>query len=105
MEGIENVLAYFDMIDREDREIPDARIYERSRWIRAPRGNAGFFFPTAELGDLVREGEVLGKIVDPFTNQSFDISTPVDGEIIGMSVSQPVLSGYALFHVAWHDES
>ena len=32
-----------------------------------------------------------------------DVVSPMDGEIIGMAVSQPVLSGYALFHLAWHD--
>ncbi|MGI9232899.1 MAG: succinylglutamate desuccinylase/aspartoacylase family protein [Woeseiaceae bacterium] len=104
VEGVENVMAFFDMIDREDREIPGARVYERSRWVRAPRGFGGFFFPIASLGDVVAKGEILGKIVDPFTDESLDLSSPIDGEIIGMSVSQPVLSGYALFHVAWHDE-
>lgn len=105
VEGVENVMAYFDMIDREEREIPDARIYERSRWVRAPRGNGGFFFPKAGLGNAVNKGDVLGTIVDPFTDESFDVTSAVNGEIIGMSVSQPVLSGYALFNVAWHEEN
>ncbi|MCK5325528.1 MAG: hypothetical protein KAJ57_05955, partial [Woeseiaceae bacterium] len=83
-------------------EIPDSRIYERSRWIRAARGQGGFFFPTAELGDMVRSGDMLGTIVDPFTDASFDVISQMDGEIIGMAVPQPVLSGYALFHIAWH---
>ncbi|MGI9237326.1 MAG: succinylglutamate desuccinylase/aspartoacylase family protein [Woeseiaceae bacterium] len=104
VEGVVNIMAFFDMIDREDREIPDARVYERSRWVRAPRGKGGFFFPTAELGDVVNNGESLGAIVDPLTDESFDVTSPIAGEIIGMAVSQPVLSGYALFHLAWHDD-
>jgi hypothetical protein len=35
---------------------------------------------------------------------SFEVVSTVSGEIIGMSVPQPVLSGYALFHVAWHGD-
>ncbi|MDX1404983.1 MAG: succinylglutamate desuccinylase/aspartoacylase family protein, partial [Woeseiaceae bacterium] len=50
VDGVENVMAYLDMSNRPDREIPDSRIYERSTWIRAAAGNGGFFFPIAELG-------------------------------------------------------
>ena len=103
VQGIENVMAYLDMTDGLDEEVPDARIYEKSRWLRTPLGHGGFFFPTAELGNVVKTGDSLGAIIDPLTDESFDVLSPVDGEIIGMSVSQPVLSGYALFHLAWHD--
>ncbi len=102
VEGVENVMAYLDMIDREEREIPDTRIYERSRWVRAERSKGGFFFPTAGLGDVVEKGEKLGVVVDPLTDESSDVVASVSGEIIGMAVAQPVLSGYALFHLAWH---
>jgi predicted deacylase len=101
--GVENVMAYLDMTDQAEREIPDARIYERSRWIRTAIGNGGFFFPTAELGAIVRTGDSLGTIVDPLTDKSFEVISPIAGEIIGMAVPQPVLSGYALFNLAWHD--
>ncbi|MDX1406465.1 MAG: hypothetical protein R3192_18175, partial [Woeseiaceae bacterium] len=102
---VENVMAYLDMSNRPDREIPDSRIYERSTWIRAAAGNGGFFFPIAELGDEVRNGKLLGRIVDPFTDASFEVTSPLRGQIIGMAVPQPVLSGYALFHVAWHESN
>jgi len=99
---VENVLAYLDMTDRAEQEIPDARIYEKSRWVRAERGKAGFFFPSAELGAVVTKGDSLGVVVDPLTDESSAVISPIPGEIIGMAVSQPVLSGYALFHLAWH---
>jgi len=101
--GVKNIMAHLDMIERADREIPDARVYERSRWVRTAVGNSGFFFPTAKLGDIVRTGDSLGKIVDPLTDAVFEVISPISGEIIGMAVPQPVLSGYALFNLAWHD--
>lgn len=103
VQGVENIMAYLDMTDRVDREIPDARVYEKSRWVRAAFGKGGFFFPTAELGEFVKTGDVLGTIVDPLTDESFDVVSTFPGEIIGMAVPQPVLSGYALFHLAWHE--
>jgi hypothetical protein len=103
VQGVENVMAYLDMTAKADRKIPEARIYEKSRWVRAAAGKGGFFFPTARLGDFVRTGDSLGRVVDPFTDEAFEISSPVTGEIVGMAVPQPVLSGYALFHIAWHD--
>jgi predicted deacylase len=101
--GVENVMAYLDMTGRADQEIPDARVYEKSRWVRTSLGESGFFFPTAELGGIVTKGDSLGIIVDPLTDEKFEVTSPIPGEIIGMAVSQPVLSGYALFHLAWHD--
>jgi len=103
VDGVENVMAYLDMTDQPDREIPDARVYERSRWVRATLGHGGFFFPTANLGDDVEAGDKLGSVVDPLTDAELAVTSSIPGEIIGMAVAQPVLSGYALFHVAWKD--
>jgi predicted deacylase len=103
VEGVENVMAYLEMIDQEGAEIPDTRVYEKTRWIRAKTGQSGFFFPSAELGELIEPGQRLGQIIDPFTDESFDVMATIPGEIIGMALPHPVLSGYALFHVAWHE--
>jgi hypothetical protein len=103
VEGVENVMAFLGMTGRKDIEIPDARVYERTRWIRVPMSQGGFFFPSAGLGDVVEPGQRLGQVVDPLTDASFDIVSTEAGEIIGMALPQPVLSGYALFHVAWHE--
>ena len=97
-------MAYLDMTDRPEREIPESRIYERSRWIRVPRQSGGFFFPDAGLGAKVSKGEALGNIVDPLTDDVHPIVSSIAGEIIGMAFSRPVLSGYALYHVAWHTD-
>lgn len=104
VEGVENVLAYLEMTDRADVEIPDTRVYERTRWIRVATDQGGFFFPSAGLGDVVEPGQRLGRVVDPFTDASFDVLSTIPGEIVGMSLPQPVLSGSALFHVAWHED-
>lgn len=103
VQGVENVMAYLDMTDSVDQEIPDTSVYEKSRWVRVADGQGGFFFPSAELGEIVKSGDVLGTIVDPLTDASFEVAATFPGEIIGMALPQPVLSGYALFHLAWHE--
>ena len=102
-DGVESVMAHLDMIDAPEMEIPESRIYERTRWIRAAPNHAGFFFPSVAMGDDVDAGDLLGRIVDPLTDEIFEVTSTIDGEVIGMAVPQPVLSGYALFHVAWRD--
>jgi predicted deacylase len=102
--GVENVMAYLDITDNEDVEIPETHIYERARWIRVAVGEGGFFFPTAKLGDFVEAGETLGQVIDPYTDARYIVKSTVNGKIIGMAHPQPVLSGYALFHVAWHTD-
>ena len=102
-QGVRNVMAFLDMTDHEEQEIADTSVYERSTWVRVPLRQGGFFFPSAVLGDVVDVGDPLGIVVDPLTDQEFQVTATRAGEIIGMSVPQPVLSGYALFHVAWHE--
>jgi predicted deacylase len=101
--GARNVMAYLNMTDDSGHEVPDTRVYERSRWIRVPPDNGGFFFPDVVLGAKVEPGDELGQIIDPLTDEGFSIVSSVSGEIIGMAVPQPVLMGYALFNIAWHE--
>lgn len=103
VQGARNVMAYLDMTDDPDREVSDTRIYERSRWIRVPPDNGGFFFPDVALGARVEPGDKLGRIIDPLTDAEFAVTSTVSGEVIGMALPQPVLMGYALFNIAWHE--
>ena len=96
-------MAFLDMINAPDKEVPETRIYERSRWVRVPPDSGGFFFPNVSLGAKVKKGDTLGRIVDPLTDEEFTVVSTVSGEVIGMALPQPVLMGYALFNIAWHD--
>ena len=101
VQGVRNVMAYLGMTNEADTQVPETRVYEKSRWVRAGVGHGGFFFPAAELGSIVQAGDRLGSVVDPFTDEAFEVIAPIPGTIVGMAVPQPVLSGYGLFHLAW----
>lgn len=98
--GIESVMAYLGMLEGGRQiEVPDARIYTRTTWVRVPVGAGGYFFPTVELGQAVRRGDRLGTIIDPLTDRYTAVEADESGEVIGLAVAQIVLSGYALVHL------
>lgn len=71
--------------------------YYQSVWVRAQ--TAGILFSDSKLGDYVRPGQKLGKVTDPITNKVADITSTVNGRIIGMAVNQVVMPGFAAYHI------
>jgi predicted deacylase len=102
--GVRNVLVYLDMIPHSSADVARVRVFEKSKWVRAKRREGGFFFPSAVLGQVVKVGDTLGRVVDPLTDVEHTVTASIAGEIIGMAVSQPVLSGFGLFHIAWNEQ-
>lgn len=72
-------------------------VYYDSEWVRAENG--GILFSEIKLGDKVGEGEILGYVSDPITNEQHPIRSRSDGRIIGMAVDQVVMAGFAAYHV------
>ncbi len=98
--GIISILRYLEMLPTGTiMELPESKIFERSRWTRVPAGSGGYFFPTCSLGGPVAEGDELGYIVDPLTDEKTIVRASHSGEIIGFATPQIVLSGYALVHI------
>jgi len=72
-------------------------VYYDSTWIRAQHG--GILFSEIKLGATVSEGEVLGYVADPITNEQHPIRATSDGRVIGMAVDQVVMAGFAAYHI------
>ncbi len=72
-------------------------IFFESRWVRANDG--GLLVSHVELGQRVRPGEVLGRVIDPMNNRQTDIRAPFFGRVIGMAQNQQVLPGFAAYHL------
>ncbi len=71
--------------------------YYESLWLRAESG--GILFSEISLGDRVSKGDIIGMVTDPITNQSTNLISPVNGNIIGMAVNQVVIPGFAAYHI------
>jgi predicted deacylase len=102
VEGIRNVMAFLSMT-KERADAPHARVLADSHWIRVPRRQGGIFLPEVSLGAKVKDGQLLGTVTDPLTDQENEIRATSDGVVVGMALPQVVLSGYGLFHIGTLD--
>ena len=100
--GILNVMSDLQMLDMHETETIDGfkpTISQDEDWIRAAR--SGMLHPLVELGAMIKKGEVIGKISDPF---SADIAEPVkalnDGVVVGINNQPLIYEGQTIFKVA-----
>ncbi len=97
VKGIETLLNTLGMV-RKTRLWSDSEpVYYRSSWVRANRG--GILLSEVGLGSTVREGDLLGTITDPISNDSTRLYSPYSGRVIGMARNQVVMPGFAAFHL------
>ena len=68
-----------------------------SKWLRAPMGGLVRIFKSD--GSLVRKGDLLATVSDPFGDQAMDITAPFSGIIVGRAVMPVVNEGDAVFHI------
>lgn len=97
VEGVRNLLANQGMTNGKRRAVRRQQIFYNWHWVRANDG--GIFLATAKLGDHVQEGQVLGHVIDPISNERTEIVTPYAGTVLGMAVNQVVMPGFAAFYV------
>jgi predicted deacylase len=72
-------------------------VYYASKWVRVDNG--GILFSDVALGERVSEGELLGVVTDPISNQQHRIYAPTGGRILGMALNQVVLPGFAAYRI------
>jgi uncharacterized protein len=72
--------------------------YYSSSWVRADKG--GLLLSDVRLGRKVKQGDSLGTVTDPITNEQVQITAPYPGRVIGMALNQFVMPGFATFHIA-----
>ena len=72
-------------------------VYYASKWVRVDHG--GILFSDVALGERVSEGELLGVVTDPISNQQHRIYAPISGRMLGMALNQVVLPGFAAYRI------
>lgn len=95
--GINGVLDKQGMYSRSFIWGDPEPIYYKSTWVRAETG--GILFSDMDLDDNIKKGEQLGVVIDPITNETTPILSPIDGKLLGMAVDQVVMPGFAAYHI------
>jgi predicted deacylase len=75
---------------------PEA-VYYASKWVRVDNG--GILFSDVALGERVSEGELLGVVTDPLSNEQYRVYAPISGRVLGMALNQVVLPGFAAYRI------
>ena len=94
---METLLDNLGMIKRRRKWTEPQPVYYNSRWVRV--NNGGLLTTTVKVGAKVRHGNTLGIIVNPITSETYKILSPYNGRVLGMSLNQFMLPGYAAFNI------
>jgi hypothetical protein len=71
--------------------------FYESRWVRT--GAGGMLFTDVDLGDQVKAGQVLGRVIDPIGSTEHELIAPFAGRILGLALNQMVMPGFAIYHI------
>ncbi|WP_308991537.1 succinylglutamate desuccinylase/aspartoacylase family protein [Mariniflexile litorale] len=99
--GSKRVLKHLGMLNTSSKvTIPkkETVFINESRWQRA--SFSGMFRATIAIGSLVKKGDVLGHITDPYGKLNQEVKAPNSGYIINVNESPIVYQGDALFHIS-----
>lgn len=94
---METLLDKLGMVKRRRKWSEPQPVYYNSRWVRV--NNGGLLTTTVKVGAKVKHGGTLGIIVNPITSETYKILSPYNGRVLGMSLNQFMLPGYAAFNI------
>jgi predicted deacylase len=98
--SVENILKFLHVIPgepaRHGREEP--QFVRQGHWLRPRRG--GIYLPKATAGEMVKKGDLVGEIRDPFGETIETILAPHDGVVIGMRTYGTIATGQYAGNVA-----
>lgn len=97
LRGIMNVMRDLDMVTLKRKPPKPSVVLRSSAWVRAPY--SGVARPWVRLGDMVREGDVLGVVADPVGAEEYEMRASHDGIVIGRSNLPLAYEGEAVFHI------
>lgn len=99
--GIFSVMHAINMLDElpfKPRKKKEVYVANDSYWIRAKE--SGALISSKKLGARIKDGELIGKISDPFSKHFTKVFADKAGILIGQTTIPLVNEGDALFHIA-----
>jgi predicted deacylase len=81
-DGLRNLMRAVGMLPGRPQARDDQQIMRKGNWVRNER--AGIFRPAVRLGERVRRGAVVGRVVDVLGEPMETITAPADGIVFGL---------------------
>ena len=99
VKGVTRVMRALGMLPNgvRTRRTVEPLVARSSVWVRAPR--SGVLRPAVPLGALVKDGDILGAISDPYGENEVSVTAHATGIVIGRTNLPLVYEGDALFHI------
>lgn len=99
--GTVGLLRLIDWLGIQTFSLPqpllESKICSKSYWIYTEAG--GLLEVTVDLGDRVKKGDIIGRLVDVYGNFIKTYTAPEDGIVIGKSANPVVGSGGRIVHL------
>lgn len=97
VKGLKNLLHNLEMYKTVRLWLIPQPVFYQSTWVRSNQG--GIMLSKVDLDEKVKKGQLLGRVIDPITNTSSDIISPLNGIVLGKALDQVVSPGFATFHI------
>jgi predicted deacylase len=97
VKALETLLYSLGMTQQRRYWGENEAVYYSSKWVRVDHG--GILFSDVALGEHVSEGELLGTVTDPLSDEQHRVYAPLAGRVLGMALNQVVLPGFAAYRI------
>ncbi len=102
LRGVLNVMTALGMRTlTKAPKTPKTMVANMSRWLRAPQ--SGILRSLCATGAHVKEGEIVAYVNDPLGNNLCEITSMIDGIVIGKTNLPLVFAGEAIFNIAAYE--
>ena len=102
IDGIRNVMAKLEMLKfkkQDNATVVKPAFSKDEDWISSP--SSGILHTDITLGAQIKKGQKLGKLSDPFSNESSSVvKSHLDGIIVGINHSPLIQEGARIFKIA-----
>lgn len=95
--ALRSLLNHLDMVPKFSLWGEPQPIYYDSNWVRVE--SHGILTSKVDLGQSISEGDVLGRVTNPITNERNEIHSPYSGRVLGMALNRAMRPGYAAYHI------
>jgi uncharacterized protein len=95
--GLNNLLKYTGNLEGKSEKTKNIIYYKPPVHIKSKRN--GLFFSFVEVGNIIKKGDIIGKIMDYTSQKIHDVKAPIGGKVLLKSTATAVKEGSLLLEI------